>query len=41
MIPSWTNWPLLGNSLLVSPAQIGSEMDLNRVFYFDLPIVAK
>lgn len=28
---------LLGDSLLVSPAQIGSEKDVNRVFYFDLP----
>jgi len=28
---------LLGDSLLVSPAQIGSGKDVNRVFYFDLP----
>lgn len=29
---------LLGDSLLVSPAQIGSEQDSKRVFYFDLPV---
>ena len=29
---------LLGDSLLVSPAQIGSGKDVNRVFYFDLPV---
>ena len=28
---------LLGNSLLVSPADIGAEPDSKRVFYFDLP----
>ena len=28
---------LLGDSLLVTPAQIGSGKDINRVFYFDLP----
>jgi len=32
---------LLGDSLLVSPAEVGTEKDSNRVFYFDLPIAAK
>jgi len=32
---------ILGDSLLVSPTQIGSEKDVNRVFYFDLPIHPK
>ena len=32
---------LLGDSLLVSPAELGTEKDSNRVFYFDLPIMAK
>ena len=32
---------LLGDSLLVSPAELGTEKDSSRVFYFDLPIVAK
>jgi predicted amidohydrolase len=29
---------LLGDKLLVSPAQIGTELDSKRVFYFDLPV---
>lgn len=32
---------LVGNSLLVSPARIGSEQDPKRVFYFDLPVRGK
>ena len=32
---------LLGDSLLVSPAELGTERDSSRVFYFDLQIVAK
>ena len=32
---------LLGDNLLVSPAQVGTEKDSKRVFYFDLPIAVK
>jgi len=32
---------LLGDTLSVSPGQIGTEKDCNRVFYFDLPIQLK
>ena len=32
---------VLGDSLLVSPAEIGTEKDSSRVFYFDVPIAAK
>lgn len=32
---------LLGDRLLVSPVQLGSESDSKRVFYFDLPLKAK
>ncbi|HEU0040170.1 MAG TPA: carbon-nitrogen hydrolase family protein [Verrucomicrobiae bacterium] len=32
---------LLGDSLLVTPAQMDSEMDARKVFFFDLPIRAR
>jgi predicted amidohydrolase len=32
---------LLGGQLLIAPEQAGGERDLNRVFYFDLPLPPK
>ena len=32
---------LLGDSLLVTPAQMDSEMDARKVFFFDLPITPR
>ena len=32
---------LLGDSLLVTPAQMDSEMDARNIFFFDLPIRAR
>jgi len=29
---------ILGNTLLISPQQIGTDADSKRVFYFDLPL---
>jgi hypothetical protein len=29
---------ILGNRLLIAPQQVGGQNDLNRVFYFDLPL---
>lgn len=32
---------ILGDRLLIAPEEVGGERDLNRVFYFDLPILAQ
>jgi hypothetical protein len=30
---------ILGNKLVLSPDRVGTDDDVNRVFYFDLPLV--
>jgi predicted amidohydrolase len=32
---------ILGNTLLIGKEQVGTEKDLNKVFYFDLPLRGK
>jgi len=32
---------ILGNKLVISPAEVGTETDSSRVFYFDLPLAAQ
>jgi hypothetical protein len=32
---------VLGERLLVTPEQVGGKDDVNRVFYFDLPVSGK